>query len=138
MQRKKKQEAEAARAPQGLAPPAPDPRHPEAVLDTVPRAAAFGHLPSTSCGLTSSSPSPGRGDELKHFFERLAEHVGNPERDLERRRVLASLDRVDRLPRDTDLVGELLLRHLAVVEPQGPDVVADARPRLRHVQIPRR
>ena len=38
MQRKKKQEAEAARAPQGLAPPAPDPRHPEAVLDTVPRA----------------------------------------------------------------------------------------------------
>ena len=41
MQRKKKQEAEAARAPQGLAPPAPGRRHPEAVLDTVPRAAGI-------------------------------------------------------------------------------------------------
>lgn len=93
---------------------------------------------STSCGLTSSSPSPGRGNELKHFFERLTEHMGDPERDLKRRRVLATLDRIDRLPGDTDLVGELLLRHLAVVEPQGPDLITDARPRLSHVQIPRR
>ena len=50
MQRRKKQEAEAARAPQGLAPPAPDPRHPEAVLDTVPRAAGIDvHKMSLTC-----------------------------------------------------------------------------------------
>ena len=36
MQRKKQQEK---RPPQSAASPAPDPRHPEAVLDTVPRAA---------------------------------------------------------------------------------------------------
>ena len=35
MQRKKKQEAEAARAPQGLAPSLPDRRYPEAVLDSI-------------------------------------------------------------------------------------------------------
>ena len=50
MQRKKKQEADAARAPQGVAPPAPDPRHPEAVLDTVPRAAGIDvHKMSLTC-----------------------------------------------------------------------------------------
>ena len=54
MQRKKKRVAEAARAPQGLAPPAPDPspdpRHPEAVLDTVPRAAGIDvHKMSLTC-----------------------------------------------------------------------------------------
>ena len=57
--------------------------------------------------------SLGCRDELKHFLERLAEHMGDPERDLERRRILAALDRVDRLPGDADLVGELLLRHFA-------------------------
>ena len=80
-------------------------------------------------GYLRLSPTPGLCvDKLKHFFERFTEHMGNPERDLKRRRVLAALDRIDRLPGDTDLVGELLLRHLAVVEPQGPDLVADARP----------
>ena len=50
MQRRKKQEAEAARVPQGLAPPAPDPRHPEAALDTVPRAAGIDvHKMSLTC-----------------------------------------------------------------------------------------
>ena len=50
MQRKKKRVADAARAPQGLAPPAPDPRHPEAVLDTVPRAAGIDvHKMSLTC-----------------------------------------------------------------------------------------
>ena len=48
MQRKKKQEAEAARAPQGLAPP--DPRRPEAVLDTVPRGEGIDvHKMSLTC-----------------------------------------------------------------------------------------
>ena len=51
---------------------------------------------------------------------------------------LAALDRVDRLPGDADLLGELLLRHLAVTKPQDSDLVADARPRPSHVQIPRR
>ena len=84
------------------------------------------------------APSPGRVNELKHFFDRLAEHVRNPERDLERRRILAALDRVDRLPGNADLVCELLLRHFVMMEPQGPYPVADVLPRLRHVQTPRR
>src|SRR5690606_41353546 len=44
------------------------------------------------------------------LLERCAERVRYPERHLERRRVLAELDRVDRLPRHADLLGELLLR----------------------------
>src|SRR5437773_713975 len=62
---------------------------------------------------------------LEHLVERDAEDVGDLERDLERRRVLVQLDRVDRLPRHADLVGELLLRHLLVVEAQPADVVDD-------------
>ena len=89
-------------------------------------------------GYLRLSPSTGSVDELKHFFERLPEYVGYPERNFKRRRVFASLDRIDRLPGDTDPVGELLLRHLAVAEPQDPDLVADAHPRSSHVQIPRR
>src|SRR5690242_14322670 len=69
---------------------------------------------------------------MKHAFERLTEHGRNAKRNFERRRILALLDRVHRLPRDADLVGELLLRHLAILKTQPSDFVADrghVRPR---------
>src|ERR1043166_1411997 len=60
---------------------------------------------------------------LEHVFERHAKDVGNLKRDLERRRVLPELEGVDGLPRDADFVGELLLRHLLVLEAQPANVV---------------
>ena len=38
----------------------------------------------------------------EHLLEPNAERSGDAKRNLERRRVLAELDRVDRLPRDAD------------------------------------
>src|SRR5882672_2920590 len=55
---------------------------------------------------------------LKHLIDWDTEHLRDSECDLERRRVLAELDRVDRLSSDADLVGEPLLRHLLVLEAQ--------------------
>ncbi len=71
-------------------------------------------------------------NELKHLFKRLAEHMSDPECDLEGWGVFTAFDRVDRLSRDADLVGELLLRHSAVMEPQVPDLVVDSHPRPNH------
>ena len=68
MQRKKKQEAEAARTPQGLAPPAPDPRHPEAVLDTVPRAAGIDvHKMSLTCTVLVEDDSGRVASETRQY-----------------------------------------------------------------------
>jgi hypothetical protein len=75
---------------------------------------------------------------LKHVFERLVEHLGNPKGHLQRWRVLAALDRVHRLPGDADLIGEFLLRHLPVVEPKGSDLIVDSGLCLAHFYIPRR
>ena len=59
------------------------------------------------------------------------------ERDLERRRVLALLDRVHGLPGDADPLGERALAHLVRLDAQGPDPVGH-QGRLRHRQAPRR
>ena len=70
MQRKKKrkQKSEAARAPQGLAPPAPDPRHPEAVLDTVPRAAGIDvHKMSLTCTVLVEDDSGHVASETRQY-----------------------------------------------------------------------
>ena len=85
MQQKKKQEAEAARAPQGLAartspassrstwggcglPSLPDRRHPEAVLDTVPRAAGIDvHKMSLTCTVLIEDDSGRVASETRQY-----------------------------------------------------------------------
>ena len=65
------------------------------------------------------------------------EEGGDPKRHLEGWRVLATLDGVDGLARDADAFGQLLLRHLIVVEPETADGVVDRWPRhLLRVTIP--
>jgi hypothetical protein len=51
---------------------------------------------------------------MEALLERHAEHDGHFERSLKRRRVLVLLNRYDRLPCDTDSIGELLLRYLSL------------------------
>ena len=65
--------------------------------------------------------------ELKHFFERFTENVGDSERNLERRRVLTRFDGIDGLSGDADLIGELLLRHCTLMKPQLPDSITYSR-----------
>ena len=50
---------------------------------------------------------------LETLLERYAEHDGHFERSLKRRRVFVLFDRNNRLPRDADAIGELLLRYLS-------------------------
>lgn len=63
--------------------------------------------------------------ELKHVFERFAEYVSNPERDLKRRGVFATLDRVDGLSRNPDLISEFLLCHTTLMKSEIADLIAD-------------
>jgi len=72
--------------------------------------------------------------ELEYLFQGLAEDARNPERHLQRGRILAGLDSVDRLPGHADLGRQLLLGHLAVMEPEHPDLIDDRR--LRHATCP--
>ena len=59
MQRRRQKEG---REPRGWAPPAPDPRHPEAVLDTVPRAAGIDvHKMSLTCTVLGGERRRARG-----------------------------------------------------------------------------
>src|SRR5262245_1228509 len=60
--------------------------------------------------------------DMKHLLHGDAEEAGEGERERQRRRVLAGLDRVDRLPRDAELRPEGALRELAL-EAELPDVV---------------
>src|ERR1700686_2253835 len=66
-----------------------------------------------------------RGSHFAVVLEDLVEpHVENPrypECDLQRWRVLVAFNRVHRLPRHSDPVRQLLLRHLGVVKPKGAD-----------------
>src|SRR5690606_26953034 len=62
----------------------------------------------------------------EHLLELDAERPRDQKRDLERRRILPELDRIDRLPGHADLLGELLLRHLVAIEPEPPDAILDA------------
>ena len=66
MQRKRKQQEE--RAPQSLASPSPDPRHPEAVLDTVPRAAGIDvHKMSLTCTVLVEDDSGHVASETRQY-----------------------------------------------------------------------
>ena len=65
MQRSKQEEG---REPRGWAPPAPDPRHPEAVLDTVPRAAGIDvHKMSLTCTVLVESASGRVASETRQY-----------------------------------------------------------------------
>ena len=55
---------------------------------------------------------------LEDVVERDAEHVGDLEGHLQRRRIPALLDGDDGLPGDADALGQFGLGHLAVLEPQ--------------------
>jgi len=69
---------------------------------------------------------------MKNAVERYAEDRRNTERHLERRGILAKLDRVDSLARHANPVGQRLLRHLSVVEPQLANLILNrAAPHLR-------
>ena len=63
---------------------------------------------------------------MKHLAQGLLEDGGDLEREFERRRVLGRLDRVDGLARDANAIGKVPLGHLASVEAEAPDLVADA------------
>ena len=62
---------------------------------------------------------------VEHVVDADAEGCSDAERDLERRRVLVALDRIDGLARHADLVRENLLRHLTGLVSQCLDAVAD-------------
>ena len=62
---------------------------------------------------------------LEHSVEWDTEHRCNAERYFERRRVFAELDGIDGLPSHADPVGELLLRHLPVIEAKPPNCVVN-------------
>jgi hypothetical protein len=75
---------------------------------------------------------------LKYLLQWNSEHSSDLERRLQRRRIAALLDGDDRLPCQTDTIGELLLGHLLVMKSQSADVVANARVRPSHGQTPSR
>src|SRR5262245_48699253 len=63
---------------------------------------------------------------LEHVVDVDAEHAGDPECQLQGRRVPALLDGDDGLPGHADPVRELGLRHLTIAEAQCADGVRDA------------
>lgn len=75
---------------------------------------------------------------LEYMLQWNSEYSSDLERRLQRRGIAALLDRDDRLPCQTDTIGEFLLRHLLVMESQYADVVANARVRPSHGQTPNR
>ena len=62
---------------------------------------------------------------LEHLLERHAKDISDAKRDLQRRRILAEFDGVDGLARDGDPLGELLLRHLVMIETKSTDIICD-------------
>src|SRR4029434_10278197 len=73
---------------------------------------------------------------LEHLLQRHVEDSRDLKSDLERRRILAQLDRVDRLTRHADAIGQFLLRHLGLVEAQVADGVSNSA--AAHCQTSRR
>src|SRR4051794_24002491 len=65
---------------------------------------------------------------LEDSLDAHAEDPGQPEGQEQRRDVLPGLERDDRLPRDADALGQGLLSHLAVLEPQLPDQAGERAP----------
>src|SRR5262249_40261279 len=88
----------------------------------------------------SASENSGRNHldlviDMEHLLHGNAEETGEGERERERRRVLAGLDRVDRLPRDAELRAERPLRERAL-DSEVADVVAHrGRPFLSSCQV---
>jgi hypothetical protein len=62
---------------------------------------------------------------VKDTFEGLAEHGSDAESGFQCRRILSQLDGIDGLASDVDFVGQLLLGHLAMLEAQPSDFVAN-------------
>src|SRR5690606_502185 len=73
-----------------------------------------------------------------NLIQRHTEHSCDLERHLQRRRILALLDRDDRLPRHTHPVSQLRLRQLTVNKTQTPDVIRHPRRPRHHSSPPRR
>jgi hypothetical protein len=80
----------------------------------------------TGARRSSASESLLRRDVVEHLVDGLVEGQSDPERHLERWRVLATLDGVHGLAAYTDPIRQLLLGHLPVVKPKGSYVIADA------------
>jgi hypothetical protein len=64
--------------------------------------------------------------DAEELLDRRSERHAEPERELNRRVVVAFLDGDDGLPRDGDLGGKLGLAHFAPDEAEVADAVADA------------
>src|SRR5208337_2353213 len=62
---------------------------------------------------------------LENALDTHSEGPGQPKGQKQRRDILSRLQRDDRLPRDPNPNGQLLLGHLTMVEPQAADQVAD-------------
>ena len=73
---------------------------------------------------------------MKDVLERPSECPGDAKGEFQRRRVARRLDGDDGLARYAHALGELLLRHLAMIEPQPADAVGDERIHVDHA--PRR
>src|SRR5262245_17678330 len=80
-------------------------------------------LPPIHCTAKNASPSASENSgrnhldlviDMEHLLYGDAEETGEGERERERRRVLAGLDRVDRLPRHAELRAERALRERAL------------------------
>ena len=69
---------------------------------------------------------------VENAFQGLAEHGSDAESGFQRWRILSLFDGVHGLASDVDLLRQLLLRHLAVLEAQPLDFVAD----LVHIRLP--
>src|SRR4051794_21225906 len=101
------------------------------------RSASSTIMPQTASGVPPpdqdlNQPVRSLFGPAEYFFESDAEHIGDTEGCLQRRRIFALLDRRDRLAGDADPLAQLRLGHLAGVEAQGPDSVGEAL--VRHVR----
>ena len=85
-------------------------------------------VPSGDAYLVAASAPVALFLVLKNFLDPHAEGVRDPERQFERRRILAPLDRDDRLPRRPDPLGERLLRQFAMFKPKTANGIANHHP----------
>jgi hypothetical protein len=73
---------------------------------------------------------------LEDVLDGRIECTGQAESQWQRRRVPAGLDGDDRLARDAYPVGELLLGHLTMLEPEPANLIRDLQ--ISHVRLPDR
>ena len=74
--------------------------------------------------------------EGKDLIQPNAEAAGDAESEFKGREILAVLDRKDRLARDANAVGQVLLRHLSGIKAQAADAVLDVSRRGGHGSDP--